>query len=66
MTNKQKEIIKIGLPWGIGMFIIMTFVFPYYNEELITLKKVLIAFPFWILGGLLFGYSMNRWLPKGK
>ena len=66
MTNKQKEIIKTGLPWGIGMFIIMTFILPYFNDEIITLKKTLIAFPFWILGGLLFGYSMNRWLPKEK
>ena len=66
MTNKQKEIIKTGLPWGIGTFIIMTFILPYFNDEIITLKKTLIAFPFWILGGLLFGYSMNRWLPKEK
>jgi len=66
MTNKQKKIIKTGLPWGIGMFIIMTFILPYFNDEIITLKKTLIAFPFWILGGLLFGYSMNRWLPKEK
>jgi hypothetical protein len=48
------------------MFIIMTFVFPYLNREVITLKKILIAFPFWMLGGLLFGYSMNRWLPNQK
>lgn len=66
MKNNRKEIIRIGLPWGLGMFFLMTFIFPWYNDEAITLKKVLIAFPFWMLGGLLFGYSMNRWLPKDK
>jgi hypothetical protein len=66
MTTKQKEIIRIGLPWAIGMFVIMTFVFPYFNNQAITLKKVLIAFPLWMLGGLLFGWAMNRWLPKEK
>lgn len=66
MANKRKEIIKIGLPWAIGMYVIMTFVFPYFNREPITLKKSLIALPFWLLGGFLFGWAMNRWLPKEK
>jgi len=48
------------------MFILLTFVFPYFNDEVITLKKASIAFPLWMLGGLLFGYSMNRWMPKEK
>ena len=64
MKKQHKEIIRIGLPWGIGMFILMNLLFPWYNEEAITLQKILIALPLWILGGLLFGYSMNRWLPK--
>ena len=66
MSNKLKQILKIGLPWGIGMFFLMTFIFPYFNDEIITLKKIGIAFPFWMLGGLLFGYSMDRWMPKKK
>ncbi|MFY0630211.1 MAG: hypothetical protein JXR05_07505 [Flavobacteriaceae bacterium] len=66
MKQKHKEIIRIGMPWAIGMFILMTFVFPWFNKEPITLSKVLIALPLWTLGGLLFGYSMNRWLPKEK
>jgi hypothetical protein len=66
MSNKFKQILKIGLPWGFGMFILLTFIFPYFNDEDITLKKIGIAFPLWMLGGLLFGYSMNRWMPKEK
>ena len=66
MENRRKEILRIGLPWGVGMFFIMTFIIPWLNSEPITLKKVLIALPLWMLGGVLFGYSMNRWLPKNK
>ena len=66
MSKNFKEIIRIGLPWGIGMFLLMTFIFPWMNDEPITLRKTLISFPLWMLGGLLFGYSMNRWLPKKK
>lgn len=66
MKKNLKEIIRIGLPWALGMFIIMNLVFPWYNNEPITLTKILIALPLWALGGLLFGYSMNRWLPKEK
>lgn len=66
MKNNRKEIIRIGLPWGLGMFLLMTIIFPWMNNEPITLKKLLIAFPFWMFGGWLFGYAMNRWLPKNK
>ena len=66
MSNKLKQILKIGLPWGIGMFFLMIFIFPYFNDEIITLKKIGVAFPLWLLGGLLFVYSMHRWMPKKK
>ena len=66
MNNRRKEILRVGLPWGIGMFVIMSLVIPYMNDEPITLKNVSIAFPLWMLGGLLFGWAMNRWLPNGK
>jgi hypothetical protein len=66
MKNRRKEIIRIGLPWAIGMFLIMTFVFPWMNNEPITLKKVLISFPLWMFGGWLFGYMMVRWGVQKK
>ena len=66
MKKNFKEIVRIGLPWGLAMFCFMTFLFPWMNNEPIELKKVLISFPLWMLGGLMFGYSMNRWLPKNK
>jgi hypothetical protein len=48
------------------MFVLLTFLLPFINGQDITLKKTLIAFPCWMVGGLLFGYAMNRWLPKEK
>jgi hypothetical protein len=66
MSKKLTNIIKIGLPWGVGMFILLALIIPYFNDEKITLKKIVIAFPLWLLGGFVFGYSMNRWLPKEK
>ncbi|NQX99788.1 MAG: hypothetical protein HRT70_01400 [Flavobacteriaceae bacterium] len=54
------------MPWGVGMFIIMTIIFPLMNEQPITIKKVLISLPLWMLGGWLFGYAMNRWLHKDQ
>ena len=66
MNSNRKEIVRIGLPWAMGMFLIMTFIFPWLSGEDITWRKVLISFPLWMLGGWFFGYSMNRWLPKNK
>jgi hypothetical protein len=66
MSKKLTNIIRIGLPWVVGMFILSALIIPYFNDKEITLKKVSIAFPLWMLGGLLFGYSMNRWMPKEK
>ena len=66
MSKKLTNIIKIGLPWGVGMFILLALIIPYFNYEKITLKKIGIAFPLLLLGGFVFGYSMNRWFPKEK
>jgi hypothetical protein len=66
MNKNRKEILRLGLPWGLGMFVIMTIIIPWMNAEPIPLKKILISFPLWMLGGLLFGYCMNRWLPRNR
>ena len=66
MSKKLTNIIRIGLPLVVGMFILSALIIPYFNDKEITLKKVSIAFPLWMLGRLLFGYSMNRWMPKEK
>lgn len=56
---------KVGLGWGMSMFVAMTFVWPYFDGDEITLKSVLIGFFFWgILGSLFFGLSTKSRLDK--
>lgn len=62
---KLKKWQKAGLIWALWMFIILTFVWPYFNEEKITLQKTLIAIPIWIIGGLFVGY-FNEKRKKAK
>lgn len=62
---KLKKWHKVGFVWGATMYIMMIFIFPYFNGEEITWLKSLIGIPFWALGGLAFGYSMrNRYEEK--
>ncbi len=56
----MKKWLRAGLSWGLFMFVIMTFAFPYYNKEEITTKKVVIGAVVWTIGGVLFGLSLKR------
>lgn len=56
--------IKQGLSWGLFMFLVMTFLFPLFSGEEITWKSVLSAIPTWIIGGLIFGYSLKVFMGK--
>ncbi|AUC16039.1 hypothetical protein BTO06_13120 [Tenacibaculum sp. SZ-18] len=56
----MKKWIKSGLVWGMIMFIIMTLMYPYFNDEEITTKKILIGFILWTIGGVLFGLTLKR------
>lgn len=56
--------IKEGLGWAFFMFVFMNFVFPLIKEETVTLNKVLISIPIWILGGLSFGYTMKKFYNR--
>ncbi|MFY7672618.1 hypothetical protein ACOSP6_16165 [Tenacibaculum sp. MEBiC06402] len=56
----MKKWLKSGLIWGMIMFVIMTFIYPYFNNEEITLKKTLIGFVLWTIGGILFGRTLKN------
>jgi transcription elongation factor Elf1 len=58
----KKSWIKTGLSWGGFMFLTMSVGFPYFNNEEITLKTLTIGLIVWTIGGLLFGYSMKRFM----
>lgn len=57
---KIKKWIKVGLAWGLWMFVIMSFIFPYFNKEDITIKSILLGLIIWSLAGLVFGYTMKK------
>ena len=65
--NSTKNWLKLGLFWGLFMYITMTYIFPLINHEEITKTKMLIGIPFWLIGGLGFGYTMKVLMnKKGK
>ncbi|MFT6192966.1 MAG: hypothetical protein ACJAV8_002416 [Polaribacter sp.] len=55
---------KTGLSWGAFMFIIMSFVFPYFYGQEITLKSISLGAVIWTIAGLLFGYTMKIFMNK--
>tara|TARA_R110001606_G_scaffold390117_1_gene556838 strand:+ start:379 stop:579 length:201 start_codon:yes stop_codon:yes gene_type:complete len=57
----MKKWIKVGLGWGIWMFLAMAFIWPLIDGEGITLKLTIIKFFYWILAGLGFGYLYNKY-----
>ena len=66
VTNpfEKKAWIKTGLGWGAVMFVVMTFVFPYFDGQEITRSGIVIGLIFWTIGGLMFGYTMKLIMNK--
>ncbi|RKD87934.1 hypothetical protein [Mangrovibacterium diazotrophicum] len=62
--NKDWPWIKFGLGWGIFMFLFTTLVLPLIEHETITLRRILIAIPIWLLGGLNLGYLLRKKINK--
>ena len=57
----MKDWVKVGLVWGVWMFLAMAFVWPLIDREGITLKTVIIKFIYWIIAGLVFGYLSAKY-----
>lgn len=55
-TNKKFSWIKYGLMFGGSMYVYKFIVSPFIFDEEISLVKALVGIPFWLLGGLAFGY----------
>ena len=55
--------IKTGLVWGALMFVIMTPLFFFYGIKM-SLINIAIQLIIWLVGGLLFGYTMKLFLGK--
>ena len=65
--NSTKNWLKSGLFFGLFMYVSMIIIFPLIKGEEITQRNLLIGLPFWLIGGLGWGYMMKRWMnKKGK
>lgn len=62
--SKRYGWVRQGLFWGFFMYLAMTIFFPFISGESLTLKKLLLEIPFWVIGGLGFGYTIK--LINGK
>jgi hypothetical protein len=60
----KKKWIKTGLSWGGFMFIVMSILFPYFENQEITIKNILVGLVLWTLGGFAFGYTMKIFMNK--
>jgi|SRR5690554_1897904 len=56
--------IRQGLSWSFFMYVFMALMFPLIFGEIVTLNKLLIGIPIWILGGLGFGFTMRLIVGK--
>jgi len=63
----MKDWVKVGLGWGVWMFLAMAFVWSLIDREGNTLKTVIIKFIYWIIAGLVFGYLSAKYkIAKAK
>lgn len=62
--NSTKSWLKSGLFFGLFMYVTMILIFPLIKGEEITQRSLLVGFPFWIIGGLGWGYIMKKWMNK--
>jgi hypothetical protein len=55
---------KMGLIFGICMYVTTIFIIPMISNEVITVRKILIGIPIWLFIGLGYGYFMNGWMNQ--
>ncbi len=56
--------VRYGIIWAAFMYVLMTFIFPLLTNDPITKKGILLGIPIWLVGGLLFGYFLHRFMGK--
>lgn len=60
----NKQWIATGIVWGFVMFLLGAIAIPYFFNEPITWKSVLIGFPIWLVGGLGYGFTMKKYFER--
>jgi uncharacterized membrane protein YdjX (TVP38/TMEM64 family) len=61
-----KNWILHGLFWGFFMFLMMAIAIPFAEDQPLTLKSLSLKFVFWMIGGLVYGFIMQKIEAKGK
>lgn len=60
----MKSWVKFGLLWGVFMFVVINIVFPLVDGEEITLTRILVGLPVWLVFGIIFGYVSRKKTKK--
>ncbi len=56
----MKRHIWLGLLWGVLLYTVTMILFPLMGREKLSLYKLLMGIPLWIVTGLCIGYLFNR------
>lgn len=56
----MKKWVRSGLVWAGIMYIIAMIAFPLLDGERLSLNKILLGIPFWIVVGLIIGYLFDK------
>ena len=60
----MKSWVKFGLLWGMIMFLILNVGFPLWDNEPLNYEGMQVSLPFWLIGGLIFGYVSRKKNPN--
>lgn len=60
----NKSWIWAGLSWGLFMFVLMSIVYPYYDNQTINWKTLLVGIIIWTISGLGYSYTMKLFTNK--
>jgi hypothetical protein len=62
----MKKWVRSGLFWGGILYILTMIVFPLIDGERLSIAKILLGIPLWIIVGLVIGYLAKNKKGKGK
>lgn len=55
----MKKPFKRGLLWGISFYLLSMIIIPLLSEEKLSIFKMLMGIPLWLITGIALGYIMN-------
>ncbi|MEQ9220892.1 MAG: hypothetical protein RLO17_22750 [Cyclobacteriaceae bacterium] len=64
VEHKQVNWIKLGLLWGVLMYVTMQLLNPLLLGRDYKLVDFIVGIPIWLAGGLMFGWLMKWWMRR--